>query len=91
MNVKNLKSDIWSWIEDNSTDAESTENKDPNKGKAPTKESKSKVTKTEVGTFQEMISNVAVSQQKEKGQEVSVSYYFICLLHLANEKVLLLF
>jgi hypothetical protein len=68
-----------------------SENKDPNKGKASVKESKAKATNTEVGSFQEMISNVAVSQQKEKGQEVSVSYYFICLLHLANEKVLLLF
>ena len=33
-----------------------------------------------------MISDIAKNNQQGEGQEVSVSYYFICLLHLANEK-----
>jgi hypothetical protein len=44
--------------------------------------------KTQTASFQNMISNLAVNQQNKEGQEVSVSYYFICLLHLANEKVI---
>ena len=35
-------------------------------------------------SFQELISDVGYKQQQ---QGVSLSFYFICLLHLANEKV----
>jgi condensin complex subunit 2 len=40
----------------------------------------------EPASFQNMISKIAVNNQQGQGQEISVSYYFICLLHLANEK-----
>lgn len=35
-------------------------------------------------SFQELINDIAVEQ---KQKDVSLSFYFICLLHLANEKV----
>ena len=89
VNVKNLKSDIWGWIEESCPDraaADVSENKNPNSNDVVDKKRRS-MEKIEPASFQTMISNVAVDQQHEKGQEVSVSYYFICLLHLANEKV----
>jgi hypothetical protein len=36
-------------------------------------------------SFQELINDIAVEQ---KQKDVSLSFYFICLLHLANEKVI---
>ena len=35
-------------------------------------------------SFQKLINNIASKQTQD---DVTVSYYFICLLHLANEKV----
>jgi hypothetical protein len=37
-------------------------------------------------SFQSLINNIA---SKQSQSDVTVSYYFICLLHLANEKVIL--
>ena len=94
VNVKNLKADIWDWI-DNECPAENGnagENSDPNKDfnhrmskKVDEKRQRLPETPEEHASFQNMVSNVAKSNQQGKGQEISVSYYFLCLLHLANE------
>ena len=94
VNVKNLKSEIWDWVDaecpNKSNDGGNEgENMKPNNNpiipEGPTKR-KSLEEKSPSASFQDMISNIAKNNQREVGQEVSVSYYFICLLHLANEK-----
>ena len=95
VNVKNLKSDIWDWIDHECPkEIVDPENADPNtdESSVKTKKTQDKKRKStekqqnkEQASFQSMISNVAKSNQQGEGQEISVSYYFLCLLHLANE------
>jgi len=94
VNVKNLKSEIWDWVdgecpnEGKCGDNEGENMKPDNKVAASEGPAKRKFLqeKSSTASFQDMISNIAKNNQREVGQEVSVSYYFICLLHLANEK-----
>ena len=93
VNVKNLKSDIWDWIDDRCPRLKDCDNSNQNsntKNISPElKQKKRKSTENvQPASFQSMVSNVAKQTYQEKGQEVSVSYYFICLLHLANENSL---
>ena len=95
VNVKNLKTEIWNWVDSECPEKtcngkNGNENMKPNNKSStipegPTKR-KSLEEKDSSASFQDMISNIAKNNQREAGQEVSVSYYFICLLHLANEK-----
>ena len=94
MNIKNLKSDIWEWIDDTCPGKETiptaAENKNPNSMNPSATDVSDKkrrsIEKETPATFQNMISNIALNNQQGEGQEISVSYYFLCLLHLANEK-----
>ena len=88
VNLKNLKSEIWEWVDQSCSSKEDTENVNPNlKDNQSLDKKRRSMEKSQTASFQNMISNLAVNQQNKEGQEVSVSYYFICLLHLANEKV----
>ena len=91
VNVKNLKADIWDWIDQEcpTENIDTVENTDPNKDAKSKKQHQKRQRSTEkseeLASFQNMVSNVAKSNQQGEGQEISVSYYFLCLLHLANE------
>lgn len=88
VNVKKLKSDIWTKIDDDCISPSlSSENKNPNENDENmnvkcTKETSKQLEKM---SFKEMITDIAENQEQK---EVSLSFYFICLLHLANEKTL---
>lgn len=102
VNVRKLKSDIWSHIDNTIVNTYDDENVKPIQKKGDknkinytedisSKESISAVSKdvipptAETLSFQDLISDIA-SQQRQK--EVTLPFYFICLLHLANEKTL---
>jgi condensin complex subunit 2 len=50
-----------------------------------TKSSKQTTKQIEKLSFKEMVTDISENQEQK---EVSLSFYFICLLHLANEKTL---
>ena len=73
VNIQRLKTDIWTDIEHTLGPAESTPAAKQSSGN------------TEEMSFQEMISDIAANNPRQK--DVSLPFYFICLLHLANEHV----
>ena len=92
VNVKKLKIDIWSHIDElqeadvaaEGADADDGENQSPNvHGKRAS--SDGKAGETETMSFQELVCDIA---NEQKQREVTLPFYFICLLHLANEKTL---
>jgi hypothetical protein len=99
VNVKQLKIDIWDQVatlagveregafSTNSPDDEEDENEAPPPQDFHATQSSTVVKKTTDTTmsFQSLVNTVAGSQ---KQKEVTLSFYFICLLHLANEKTL---
>jgi condensin complex subunit 2 len=86
VNVKKLKTDIWSKI-DVECVSPTNENINPNeKEKKVTDNNTNKtVNQVEKMSFKNMVTDMSVNQEQK---EVSLSFYFICLLHLANEKTL---
>ena len=84
VNVRKLKSDIWAHIHQsakgNRRDSTGVENDVPSVGKSTGKSGM----KTEPISFKALIETVSDTQE-QKG--ASLPFYFICLLHLANEKV----
>lgn len=74
VNVHRLKSDIWSGIQETLVPTPTKQSKD-----VPSSESPASTL-----TFQNLINHVSEHQEQN---EASLQYYFICLLHLANEKV----
>jgi condensin complex subunit 2 len=88
VNVKKLKTDIWTKIDDECISPSITsENKNPNEIdiNMNTKSSKQTTKQIEKLSFKEMVTDISENQEQK---EVSLSFYFICLLHLANEKTL---
>ncbi len=97
VNVKQLKVDIWDQVATlagvsregsgtNSRGEHDDENEPPPQDFHATLSSKvlEKTSNTTM-SFQSLVNTVAKSQ---KQKEVTLSFYFICLLHLANEKTL---
>ena len=99
VNVKKLKTDIWSHIDElevtpsasQGENDENGENETPNVGMLASK--RASVDKKggaagagEALSFQELVCDIANEEKCQK--DVTVSFYFICLLHLANEKTL---
>lgn len=39
-------------------------------------------------SFQKLVKDLSIGQEKQQQKDVSLAYYFICLLHLANENKL---
>lgn len=104
INVKVLKTDMWREISDLSGGTESagaagaggvdgngSENAPPAADFHATETGESQITDNSSYcdgremSFQGLVNDLAVRQ---KQKDVSVSFYFICLLHLANEKTL---
>ena len=87
VNVKKLKTDIWSHIDElpvaSLSAEEDGENQSPNAGATEGDAADGKA--TDKLSFQELVREIA-SEQKQK--DVTLPFYFICLLHLANEKTL---
>lgn len=91
VNVRKLKHDLWDRL-DRSLPVASGENQPPveqvAKGKrasfdkAPIEKSK-----TEQMSFQRLVAQMEHDNTDGQQKEASLSFYFICLLHLANEKV----
>jgi hypothetical protein len=96
--VRKLKTDIWQKINNtlhvsapsDDEPQDDAENIDPASGRrlniipdADESVVKSKQTDDKL-SFQQLISSLATEQRQA---DVSLPYYFICLLHLANEKV----
>ena len=103
VNVKKLKTDIWSHINEElevaasplasqkqgGNDDENEENETPNVGGSHKRVSVDKKGGAGAGdalSFQELVCDIANEEKCQK--DVTVSFYFICLLHLANEKTL---
>ncbi len=84
VNVRKLKTDIWSEI-DKETCAKAVIPVDSENIAVDKKKDKAEKQTTPTISFQDLISDIAVKQQQK---EVSLPFYFICLLHLANEKTL---
>jgi condensin complex subunit 2 len=76
VNVKKLKSDLWSKLEHDCS-GEVDENVSAASAAAP-------VAPKEM-SFQDVVCDIAQDQTQK---DASLSFYFICLLHLANEKVI---
>lgn len=77
VNIQRLKADIWSNIEQNlpiNTEEQS---------ERAVKQSTTTSTKDAL-SFQDMISDIAANPRQK---DVTLPFYFICLLHLANENV----
>ncbi len=100
--MRKLKLDIWSKIDEtimHPQDPEMENAENAGHGNHPTEKPSLGTTKkinviaSEDGTspeklsFQDLISSMAGSANQQPG--ASLPFYFICLLHLANEKVLL--
>ena len=88
VNVKKLKTDIWTKIDDECISPSSpSENTNPNQQKTNinTKSPLESSKQVEKMSFKEMVTDISENQEQK---EVSLSFYFICLLHLANEKTL---
>ena len=97
VNVKKLKTDIWSHIDElevspgQGENNENGENETPNVGTSLKRTSVDKKGGAGTGagealSFQELVCDIANEEKCQK--DVTVSFYFICLLHLANEKTL---
>ena len=101
VNVRKLKTDIWSHIDSNvkehadkkaptkrgEVDAENTAPANNMNYLSGESDDLSKVssTQTEQISFQELVKDIGANQNQ---REVTLPFYFICLLHLANEKTL---
>ena len=85
MNVRKLKEDIWKHLDfsllDSITKTVDEENKNPNTTVIASKKQHQPQSKL---NFRDMLSDMSAVQTQK---DVSLSFYFICLLHLANEKV----
>ncbi len=81
INVKKLKTDLWGRL-DSALVSPGAEN-------APQAKSAAKPAGVEAVaeklSFQEVVNEISLKQEQK---DVSLSFYFICLLHLANEKVI---
>jgi condensin complex subunit 2 len=77
VNVKKLKSDLWTKLEPTCS-GENNENISADFNKT------SPALVPKPLSFQNIVSDIAQDQTQK---DASLSFYFICLLHLANEKV----
>jgi retron-type reverse transcriptase len=82
VNVHKLKTDIWKTIEDN-LKMKLAKQQQLEEEKTVKKEEK-EVKKTDTLTFQSIVETMSQSNSQK---DASMQYYFICLLHLANENV----
>lgn len=81
-----LKADIWSEITDSLLPAETRDLPllAGRKEQRMTEEEEEEEGNRDALTFQQLVHDVSETKHQ---QDASIQYYFICLLHLANEKV----
>jgi condensin complex subunit 2 len=89
VNVGKLKKDIWGHLDEHikakaAILLDSADKVDVEKTREGEKECALDGDDAATLSFQEVVSEVAREQQQS---DITVSFYFICLLHLANEKV----
>lgn len=82
VNVHKLKTDILHHIHDN-LDASQASSESARLSEGSTRDSHGGQLHQEM-SFQDMVKTLSVDMQQK---DVTVPYYFICLLHLANEQV----
>lgn len=82
VNIRRLKEDIWKHIDSHAPAAGAAAG---STATSATRIETSQTSQTPEVSFQELITDLSASQQQ---QDASLSFYFICLLHLANEKTL---
>jgi condensin complex subunit 2 len=91
VNIQRLKTDIWGNIRsalpaaDQDQDGHGDENHQPS-GSRQDKLSAASTGDREALSFQSMISDLAAGDEVRQ-RDVTLPFYFICLLHLANEHV----
>lgn len=82
--MKKLKCDLWGRLTDSlapkSCAADGIENSYSQKSVSEPKST------DQVLSFQDVVNDIS---QQQRQSDVSLSFYFICLLHLANEKVVI--
>lgn len=98
VNVRKLKHDIWHWIDGSGVDATGkSENENPNENSTSTTSTTTtsssvpeKKNKGVLGedrmSFHTMVDELGSSMREGVQKEATLPFYFICLLHLANEK-----
>ncbi|KAH9472635.1 hypothetical protein Pst134EA_003242 [Puccinia striiformis f. sp. tritici] len=90
VDVKRLKENIWRELEELTTEMASEASGNEAQGgerDAPeNQESEEASTRKKTKTFTKVINGLRTMYPQEKMEEISTSFCFICLLHLANEK-----
>ncbi|OQS02816.1 condensin complex subunit 2 [Thraustotheca clavata] len=82
VDVKKLKESIWSKLPFHEPEVENEEESKRDEAMEALTEEAKKMSVDEVVSFEEMVHNVA----PDVPRNVTVSFYFICMLHLANDK-----
>ena len=92
LNVRQLKDDIWSELKEQLDNDESlSSSSSSNIPSSSSSQLSDDQNDTPKGSFQELLENIPSRVQREDQlAQVSVPFCFICLLHLANEKSLVL-
>ena len=94
VDVKKLKENIWKELEELTTEMELEANANVHHGEtedsleqeAENSEGDGATKKKKTKTFTKVINGLRSMYPREKMEEISTSFCFICLLHLANEK-----
>ncbi|WOO79743.1 Condensin complex subunit 2 [Vanrija pseudolonga] len=93
VDVKRLKDDIWNdlkvLVDTNARPQGAVPELDPESESAPASDAEAEAPQTPkepVQTFDKVIQTLRGSYPREKMSEISTSFCFICLLHLANEE-----
>ncbi|WAQ91958.1 hypothetical protein PtA15_15A351 [Puccinia triticina] len=94
VDVKKLKENIWKELEELTTEMELEANANDHHGEtedsleqeAENSEGDGATKKKKTKTFTKVINGLRSMYPREKMEEISTSFCFICLLHLANEK-----
>ena len=86
VDVKRLKDDIWSGLKTLVPAAPTLEEDDPETEPEAQPEPEAPRTVEPVKTFDTVIKDLRQSYPQDKMSEISTSFCFICLLHLANEE-----
>jgi condensin complex subunit 2 len=85
VDVKRLKKDLWRELEMKTELQESIDVEDGEKKESLVHDADIGKDPSDMISFQEVVKNL---EEKETQEDVSLAFYFICILHLANEKSL---
>lgn len=83
VDVKRLKNDLWKELEVKTESKQSIDREDDEESLAHDVTTEKDL--SDMISFQEVVKSL---EEKETQEDVSLAFYFICILHLANEKYL---